>query len=117
MRVRLAAEYRPVIAPVAIMLVAALALWFGPSLPPTLAGLKEAGAYFVLLAAAAMSLWFNRGRAFVAAASLFIAYAGYRLALDLGADSFPARAVTSGDVLVRSRLAALCCRAGCLPRD
>jgi diguanylate cyclase (GGDEF)-like protein len=91
-RVQLAAEYRPVIAPVAIMLVAALALWLGPSLPPTLAGLKEAGAYFVLLAAAGMSLWFNRGRTFVAAASLFIAYAGYRLALDLGADSFPARA-------------------------
>jgi diguanylate cyclase (GGDEF)-like protein len=99
-RVQLAAEYRPVIAPVAIMAAVTLALWFGPSLPPTLAGLKEAGAYFVLLAAAGMSLWFNRGRAFVAAVSLFIAYAGYRLALDLGADSFPVRAVYTAAVVL-----------------
>jgi len=31
------------------VLGAALALWAGPSLPPSLAGLKEYGAYFVLL--------------------------------------------------------------------
>ncbi len=88
------------VAPVAIMAVATLALWFGPSLPPGLAGLKEAGAYFVLLAAAGMSVWFNRGRAFVASVSLLIAYAGYRFALDLGADSFPVRAVYTAAVIL-----------------
>jgi len=88
-----AAEFRPVIAPVAIIAIAALALWFGPALPASLAGLKEFGAYFVLLAGAGVSLWFNRGRAFVAAGSLLLAYAGYDYALGLGADSFAARAV------------------------
>jgi diguanylate cyclase (GGDEF)-like protein len=99
-RVALPAELRPLTAPVAILAAAALALWIGPALPPSLAGLKEAGAYFVLLAGAAMSLWFNRGRAFVAAASLFLAYAGYRLALDYGAESFAARAVYTAAVVL-----------------
>ena len=91
---------RPALPPAAILLAAALLLWFGPALPPTLAGLKEAGAYFVLLAAAGMSLWFNRGRAFVATLSLLLAYFGYRLALDLGADSFAARAVYTAAVVL-----------------
>ncbi len=91
---------RPAAAPVAILFVAALALWIGPALPPSLAGLKGAGAYFVLLAGAAMSLWFNRGRAFVATVSLLIAYAGFRLALDFGADSFTARAVYTAVVVL-----------------
>jgi diguanylate cyclase (GGDEF)-like protein len=88
------------IAPAAIIVAAALALWIGPSLPPSLAGLKEAGAYFVLLAGAGMSLWFNRGRAFVAVVSLLLAYAGYRIALDFGADSFAARAVYTAAVVL-----------------
>ena len=100
MRVPLAAEIRPVIAPAAIIVAAALSLWLGPALPPSLAGLKEAGAYFVLLAAAGMSVWFNRGRAFVAAASLLLAYAGYRIGLDFGAESFAARAVYTAAVLL-----------------
>jgi GGDEF domain-containing protein len=78
---------------VAIILAAALALWSGPALPPSIAGLKVYGAYLVLLACAGVSLWFNRGRAFVAAVSLLLAYAGYRYALGFGADSFAARAV------------------------
>ena len=91
---------RPAIAPVAIIALAALALWVGPALPPSLAGLKEVGAYFVLLAGAGMSLWFNRGRAFVAAGSLLLAYAGYRFALDFGVGSFTARAVYTAMVLL-----------------
>jgi diguanylate cyclase (GGDEF)-like protein len=91
---------RPALPSAAILAVAALALWIGPALPPSLAGLKEAGAYFVLLAGAGMSLWFNRGRAFVAAGSLLLAYAGYRLALDFGAASFAARAVYTAVVLL-----------------
>ena len=97
----LAAELRPMAAPVVIIIAAALALWVGPSLPPSLSGLKEAGAYFVLFAAAGMSLWFNRGRAFVATVSLLLAYFGFRLALDMGADSFAAKtAYTAAVVLV-----------------
>jgi diguanylate cyclase (GGDEF)-like protein len=87
-------------APLAIIVFAALALWFGPALPPSLAGLKQAGAYFVLMAGAGMSLWFNRGRAFVATVSLLLAYFGYRLALDLGADSFAAKAVYTAIVVL-----------------
>jgi GGDEF domain-containing protein len=93
-------EFRATLAPLAIIAFAALALWVGPSLPPSLSGLKEAGAYFVLLAGAGMSLWFNRGRAFVATVSLLLAYFGYRLALDLGADSFAVRAVYTAAVVL-----------------
>ena len=100
MRAPLAAEFRPMLAPLAIILAAALALWLGPSLPPSLAGLKEFGAYFVLLAGAGVSLWFNRGRAFVAAASLLAAYTGYRYGLTLGIDSFAARAVYTAAVVL-----------------
>ena len=98
--IKLPPTFRPALAPAAILALAALALWIGPTLPPSLAGLKEAGAYFVLLAAAGMSLWFNRGRAFVATVSLLIAYTGYRFALDLGADSFAARAVYTAAVVL-----------------
>lgn len=93
MRAAATAELRPLIAPVAIILAAALALWAGPALPPSLAGLKEYGAYFVLLICAGVGLWFNRGRALVAALSLLVAYSGYRFVLGFGADSFAARAV------------------------
>ena len=82
------------------MVLAALALWIGPALPPSLAGLKGVGAYFVLLAGAGMSLWFNRGRAFVATVSLLLAWFGYRFALDFGAGSFAARAVYTAAVVL-----------------
>jgi len=88
-----AIELRPLVAPVAIIAAAALALWAGPALPPSLSGLKEYGPYFVLLASAGVARWFNRGRALVAALSLFLAYAGYRYALGFGEASFTARAV------------------------
>ncbi|MBI1942611.1 MAG: GGDEF domain-containing protein [Betaproteobacteria bacterium] len=97
---RAAAELRPMIAPAAIILGAGLALWLGPPLPPSLAGLKEYGAYFVLLAGAGVSLWFNRGRALVAAMSLLLAFAGYRYALGFGAESFAARAVYTAAVVL-----------------
>ncbi|MBE0622794.1 MAG: GGDEF domain-containing protein, partial [Burkholderiales bacterium] len=40
-----------------------------------------------------MGVWFNRGRAFIALASLLAAFAGYSIALEYGAASFAARAV------------------------
>ena len=44
----------------------------------------------------ALSLWFNRGRAFLALVSLFCAYIGYMLAANYGAEPFALRAVMSG---------------------
>jgi diguanylate cyclase (GGDEF)-like protein len=92
MVLQLASALRLIAMPLAVLLFAALALAIGPSLPPSLAGLTELGPYAVLTLAAAVTLWFNRGRAFVAAVSLLAAYAGYRYALELGPMSFPARA-------------------------
>jgi len=92
---------QPLLAPAAILLAAALALAAGPALPPTLSGLKTLGPYLVLLLGTGMGLWFNRGRTFIALASLLAAFAGYSLALDFGAASFAARAVfTAAAVLV-----------------
>ena len=90
---RLPTALSPIVGPALILLVAVLVLAFGPALPASLAGLKELGAYAVLLAAAGVAIGFNRGRALVASVSLLLAYIGYRLALDHGAGSFPARAV------------------------
>ncbi len=88
------------LAPAVILVAAALIAWFG-RLPDQLAGLTVLGPYFVLLLGSVISVWFNRGRAFITLASLFAAYAGYRIALEFGADSFTARAVfTSLSVLV-----------------
>jgi GGDEF domain-containing protein len=87
---------RPVIAPLAVLLIAALVAATGSALPPALATLLNVGPYLVLLLGAAISVWFNRGRAFVALASLLIAYAGYAAALELGVQSFALRAVFTG---------------------
>src|SRR5204862_3498849 len=63
----------------AILAGAALAAWLAPPLPDSLSGLRTAGPYAVLLAAAVVSAWFNRGRAFVLALSLLAAFAAYDL--------------------------------------
>ena len=86
-------SYQPVLAPAAILLVAAFALTAGPALPPSLAGLKTLGPGVVLLLGTAMGMWFNRGRAFIALASLLATFAGYHLALGLGEESFAVHAV------------------------
>ncbi len=92
---------RPALAPAAILLAAALAPVAGPTLPPSLSGLKTLGPYVVLLLGTGMGVWFNRGRTFIALASLLAAFAGYNLALEFGAASFAARAVfTAAAVLV-----------------
>jgi hypothetical protein len=90
------AALTPAIAPAAILAGAGILLAAGPGLPPSLAGLKELGPYLALSLATAAALWINRGRAFVAAASLLVAYAGWRFALDYGPGSFTVRAVYTG---------------------
>ncbi len=66
---------RPYWAVGAILLAAVLAAWLGRPLPVSLSGLRTAGPYALLVAAAAVALWFNRERAFVLAASLLAAFA------------------------------------------
>jgi len=70
---------RPAFVPAGIVLAAALFVWLGRGLPPTLAGLRTAGPYVLLIAALALSWWFNRGRSFVIAASLLAGFAAYEL--------------------------------------
>jgi diguanylate cyclase (GGDEF)-like protein len=89
----------PVLAPAAILLAAALALAAGPALPPSLAGLRTLGPGVILLLGTGMGVWFNRGRAFIALASLLAAFAGYSAALEYGADSFAAHAVFTASAI------------------
>jgi len=84
---------RPVLAPLTVLLVAAVLAAGAPALPAPLATLLNLGPYLVLFLGSVISVWFNRGRAFVALASLLAAYAGYAIALELGAQSFALRAV------------------------
>jgi len=77
--------------PGGILVAAALLAAADPSLPPSLAGLRALAPYTVLGLAGAVTLWFNRGRAFVVALSLLAAYAGQRYAVELGYTSFAAR--------------------------
>jgi len=66
---------RPAWPAATILAVAVLAGWLAPPLPATLSGLRTAAPYAALVAAAAVSAWFNRGRALVVAASLLAAFA------------------------------------------
>ncbi|HET9701394.1 MAG TPA: hypothetical protein VFP70_10785, partial [Burkholderiales bacterium] len=94
MRAAIPPALRPIAAPALVLGVAAAALATGRALPDSLAGLKIYGPYFFLALGAAISLWFNRGRAFFALFSLLAGYAGLEYAM--GAGSFAARAVFTG---------------------
>jgi len=81
---------------VAIIVIAALAVAIGRRLPASFAGFGIFGPYTVLLVGTAISLWFNRGRAFIVLLSLLVAFVGYRLAQDQESMSFAGRAVIVG---------------------
>jgi GGDEF domain-containing protein len=70
-------QSRPVWTPGAIIAVAVALVWLGRPLPESLSGLRIAGPYAALVAAAALTWWFNRGRSFVIAASLLGAFAAW----------------------------------------
>jgi diguanylate cyclase (GGDEF)-like protein len=89
----LIAELRPVAGPVLLLLMTTLGLLSGASLPASLAGLKSVGPYFLLVTATVIAVWFNRGTAFIAAASLLGAYATWNLVLEGHAASPAGRAV------------------------
>jgi diguanylate cyclase (GGDEF)-like protein len=93
---------RPAYLPLAILLITALAVGAGPALPASLSGLTVFGPYAVLGIGVAISLWFNRGRGFIALASLLAGYAAYSLTRDfqtngfVPSSGFAARAVFTG---------------------
>jgi len=91
-------ELKPALAPAAILLAAALAVWLGPALPQSLSGLKVLGPYAVLALGVAFALRFNRGRALILLASLLAAYGGYHYAQGLG--GFAERAVYTALVVL-----------------
>ena len=69
---------RPLWVPGGILAAAALLLWLGRPLPPSLSGLRSIGPYAALIAAVALAWWFNRGRAFVIAASLLAGFEAWQ---------------------------------------
>jgi diguanylate cyclase (GGDEF)-like protein len=75
---------RPMWAPALILAATTLAVWLGPPLAPSLAGLRTAGPYAVLATGLAVAWWFNRGRSFVFLAALLAAYGGDQIALEYG---------------------------------
>jgi hypothetical protein len=68
---------KPAWVPAGILVATALLVWLGRPLPASLAGLRTAGPYAVLVAAVALAWWFNRGRSFVVAASLLCGFAAF----------------------------------------
>jgi diguanylate cyclase (GGDEF)-like protein len=78
--------------PVAIIAATAPAVALLPPLPASLAGLRTAGPYAVLITATLLAWWFNRGRSFVILASLLAAFTAYQL--------FPTKAVYTALVVI-----------------
>jgi GGDEF domain-containing protein len=69
---------RPLWVPGGILAAAALLVWSGRSLPSSYSGLRSAGPYTLLVIAAGLSWWFNRGRSFVIALSILAGFAAYQ---------------------------------------
>ena len=92
-------ELRPFAAPAAIMLLALVAIAAGRKMPASLSGLGIYGPYALCMLGALIAMWFNRGRALLALLSLFIAFAGYELAVFLSGKGFAARAAFTGITL------------------
>jgi diguanylate cyclase (GGDEF)-like protein len=61
----------------AILLATILAVLFGRGLPLGYEGLATAGPYAVLATAVGVTVWFNRGRSFVLAATLLLCWAAF----------------------------------------
>ena len=83
----------PFIAPAVVLLVATGA---AVSVPAHTASAAQILPAIVLPVGLALSLWFNRGRAFLAFVSLMLAYTGYALASRYGAHPFSLSALLSG---------------------
>jgi diguanylate cyclase (GGDEF)-like protein len=69
---------RPLWVPGGILAAAALLAWLGRPLPSTYSGLSSAGPYTLLVIAAGLAWWFNRGRSFVVGVSMLAGFAAYQ---------------------------------------
>ena len=77
--------------PVAVLAVAQAVITSGAGLPPGLSGLKVYGPYGALALTGVISLWFNRGRAFLALLCLAVAYIAHRSLIGDGLEQPVAR--------------------------
>ena len=94
--------------PIALLAAAFVLVFFSAALPPSLAGIKTFGPYFVFALGAALAIGFNRGRALIALLVLALAYGLQQAWLQQGLGGHPARAVyVALTVLVPLNLAAL----------
>ena len=87
---------KSVAAPVAILIAATVGAIAAYSLTASQAAPIGYATYLVLVLGAAISVWFNRGRAFLALTSMLLGYAGVRLGFAAGATSFAFRAAFTG---------------------
>jgi diguanylate cyclase (GGDEF)-like protein len=86
-------DLKAIAVPGAILLLAGLiALLASHASVEFFTGATVIGPFAVLFIATLISIWFNRGRACIASASLGVASAGYSFALEFGATEFPAQA-------------------------
>ncbi len=83
----------PFVVPAIVLVTAVIAAVILSSQPLATTGLLPAA---ILPIGVFLSLWFNRGRAFLALVSMFLAYAGYALAAQPDAATFAERAVLGG---------------------
>ncbi len=83
----------PFIAPAIVFVVALIAVLTLPTQALATTAFLPAA---ILPIGVVLGLWFNRGRAFLALVSIFLAYAGYALASHPGAATFAERAVLGG---------------------
>ncbi len=102
-RVDLYRFLRPLVVPATILAGTALTLAAAPALPASLTAIGPTLPWLVILTGVALSVLFNRGRAFIALLSLLAAYAG--IAMTAAAGGFPERAVyTAISILVPANI-------------
>lgn len=77
--------------PIMVLALGQAVIASGAGLPPSLSGLKVYGPYGALALTGVISLWFNRGRAFLALLCLAVAYIADRSLLSEGLDEPAAR--------------------------
>ena len=92
-------ELKSIAVPVAVFIVAAVAVSLSQRFSTTLGNFGVFGPYAVLVIGTTIALWFNRGRAFVALVSLLVAFIAYRMALPFGENDFPVRAVLTATAI------------------
>jgi hypothetical protein len=84
-------ELRAVALPAAVLIIAGIAALISQNLSSTLGNFGVFGPYTILGIGTAITLWFNRGHAFIALLSLLLAFIAYRGFFNFGADDFPLR--------------------------